>query len=87
VSEYNTPDVKTLTEAAEARVALVEAAQGAAELGGLAGFVDHTLLKPAASAEDIDRICDEAPEYGFASVCVNPVWVRRVAQRAGAGYV
>ena len=34
-------------------------------------YFDHTLLKPDASAADIDRLCDEAAEYGFASVCVN----------------
>ena len=45
----------------------------------LAGFIDHTLLRADASATDIDRMCDEARRYGFASVCVNPAWVRRVA--------
>jgi deoxyribose-phosphate aldolase len=47
----------------------------------LAGFIDHTLLKPEATAEDIDRMCREAVEYDFASVCVNPYWVKRVAER------
>ncbi|MEX1334967.1 MAG: deoxyribose-phosphate aldolase [Candidatus Limnocylindrales bacterium] len=47
----------------------------------LARYIDHTLLKPDASAADIDRICDEAARHGFASVCVNPVWVRRAAAR------
>jgi deoxyribose-phosphate aldolase len=46
----------------------------------LAGFIDHTLLKPEASATDIDRMCEEAVEYGFASVCVNPFWAKRVAE-------
>lgn len=46
----------------------------------LAGFIDHTLLRPEASVADIDRMCDEAVEYGFASVCVNPFWARRVAE-------
>lgn len=41
-----------------------------------AGFVDHTLLKPEASEADIQRLCEEAARYGFASVCVNPSWVR-----------
>ena len=44
-----------------------------------AGFVDHTLLKPEASETDIRRLCDEARQYGFASVCVNPAWVRAAA--------
>ena len=41
-----------------------------------AGFVDHTLLKPEASEADIRKLCEEAAQYGFASVCVNPAWVR-----------
>jgi deoxyribose-phosphate aldolase len=47
----------------------------------LARYIDHTLLRPDATAADIDRLCDEAREFGFAAVCVNPTWVRRCAQR------
>ncbi len=47
----------------------------------LARYIDHTLLRPDAPPADIDRLCDEARQYGFAAVCVNPVWVRRCAQR------
>ncbi|MEM9291379.1 MAG: deoxyribose-phosphate aldolase [Acidobacteriota bacterium] len=47
----------------------------------LARYVDHTLLKPGATATEIDELCDEALEYGFAAVCVNPCWVRRAASR------
>lgn len=47
----------------------------------LARYIDHTLLRPDASAAEIDRLCDEAAEYRFASVCVNPAWVRRCAER------
>jgi deoxyribose-phosphate aldolase len=47
----------------------------------LARYIDHTLLKPEATPQAIDRLCDEALEYGFAAVCVNPVWVRRAAGR------
>jgi len=47
----------------------------------LARYIDHTLLKPDASAADIDKICDEAAQHGFASVGVNPTWVRRAANR------
>ncbi len=46
----------------------------------LARYIDHTLLKPDATAADIDRLCTEAREYGFAAVCINPVWVRRAAE-------
>jgi deoxyribose-phosphate aldolase len=48
---------------------------------GLAQYIDHTLLKPDATAADIDKLCDEAVRFGFASVCINPVWVSRAAQR------
>jgi deoxyribose-phosphate aldolase len=47
----------------------------------LARYIDHTLLRPDATAADIDQVCDEAAQYGFAAVCVNPVWVRRCADR------
>ncbi|WP_291280291.1 deoxyribose-phosphate aldolase [Galactobacter sp.] len=45
----------------------------------LAGFIDHTLLKPEASREQILNLCSEADKYGFASVCVTPVWVSTAA--------
>jgi deoxyribose-phosphate aldolase len=54
---------------------------GARVPADLARYIDHTLLKPEATAAQIDRLCDEAREYGFAAVCVNPAWVRRAALR------
>ncbi len=45
----------------------------------LARYIDHTLLRPDATAAEIDRLCAEAREYRFAAVCINPVWVRRAA--------
>ncbi len=66
-------------------------ANGAARIGycgsgadvpaGLASYIDHTLLKPDASPSDIDRLCDEAAEFGFAAVCINPAWVARASRR------
>lgn len=47
----------------------------------LAKHIDHTLLKPEATGADIDVLADEAREFGFASVCVNPAWVKRAAER------
>jgi deoxyribose-phosphate aldolase len=44
--------------------------------GQLARCIDHTLLKPEASREQIEQLCQEARQYQFASVCVNPTWVR-----------
>jgi deoxyribose-phosphate aldolase len=46
----------------------------------LARFIDHTLLRADATAADIRKLCREAREYGFASVCVNPYWVELAAR-------
>ncbi|RME48939.1 MAG: deoxyribose-phosphate aldolase [Caldilineae bacterium] len=46
----------------------------------LAQYIDHTLLKPDATVEQISRLCHEALKYGFAAVCVNPSYVRLAAQ-------
>jgi len=52
----------------------------------LAARIDHTLLDAAATARDIDRLCREAVELGFAAVCVMPAWVSRcVACLGGDG--
>ena len=41
----------------------------------LAAYIDHTNLKPEATRADIITLCEEAKEFNFASVCVNPTWV------------
>jgi deoxyribose-phosphate aldolase len=46
----------------------------------LAAMIDHTLLKPEATEEQIRVLCEEAKEHGFASVCVNPYWVKQAAE-------
>ncbi|GGV31625.1 deoxyribose-phosphate aldolase [Paenarthrobacter nicotinovorans] len=46
----------------------------------IASYIDHTLLKPEASEADILKVCAEAVEYRFKSVCVNPVWVKSVTK-------
>lgn len=45
----------------------------------VAQYIDHTLLVADATADDIDMLCSEAEQYGFASVCINPTWVKRAA--------
>jgi len=50
-------------------------------------LIDHTLLKPEATEADIRKICGEAREYGFASVCVNPYWVPVVAKELAGSAV
>jgi deoxyribose-phosphate aldolase len=47
----------------------------------LASMIDHTLLKPEATRAQVEQLCDEAKQHGFASVCVNPTHVRLCAQR------
>lgn len=46
----------------------------------LAKYFDHTLLKPASTADEVEKICQEAVDYGFFSVCINPVHVQRVSE-------
>lgn len=68
-----------------ARVILGE---GAARIGAgpdtgpvdvdFAGLIDHTLLKPDATSDDVKKLCEEARKHRFASVCVNSTWVSKV---------
>jgi len=46
----------------------------------LANMIDHTLLKPDATQEQIAQLCFEARKHGFASVCINPTWVELCAK-------
>ena len=64
--------VSGVLAAGACRLGLHAAGGGAGEVAGL---IDHTLLKPDATAKDIDKLCKEAAEFGFATVCVNPTWV------------
>ena len=47
----------------------------------LARMIDHTLLKPEALPSQVDQLCDEALQWEFAAVCVNPLYVARCAKR------
>ncbi|MEK5643650.1 deoxyribose-phosphate aldolase [Paenibacillus rhizosphaerae] len=47
----------------------------------LAGMIDHTLLKADATRAEISKLIDEAKKYEFASVCVNPTWVKFAAEQ------
>ncbi len=47
----------------------------------IAHYIDHTLLKSDATKEQIEKLCNEAVEYGFYSVCVNSYWVKLCADR------
>src|SRR5690242_9665326 len=66
-----------IVDAGAARIGLVLGQTGTAR--EWASLIDHTLLKPEATDEDIKKLCQEAATYRFASVCVNPTWVRVAA--------
>ncbi|MGI8542862.1 MAG: deoxyribose-phosphate aldolase, partial [Aridibacter sp.] len=68
-------DVKRIVDAGASRIGIVLGETATAH--DWASLIDHTLLKPEASESDIKKLCDEAAEFGFASVCVNPVWVKK----------
>lgn len=67
-----------------ARRAAVPAASpataGGPQPATLAGMIDHTILKPDATRDDIVKLAREALQYGFAAVCVNACWVPLVAE-------
>ena len=71
-------DVERIVDAGAERIGIVLGSTATAH--DWASLVDHTLLKPEASEADIRKLCDEAAQYGFASVCVNPTWVKRASQ-------
>ena len=66
-----------IVDAGAARIGLVLGQTSTAR--DWASLIDHTLLKPEATDEDIKKLCEEAARYRFASVCVNPTWVRAAA--------
>jgi deoxyribose-phosphate aldolase len=79
VSQDCCPDrLRGVLDAGATRVGLY--ATGGAP-SGVAGMIDHTLLKPDATRKEIEELCREAAQFQFASVCVNPTWVSFAAQR------
>jgi len=59
----------------------ISATSGLGDAGErMASMIDHTVLKPAASREEIETLCEEARRFRFASVCVNPCYVPLCAQ-------
>src|SRR6266481_157677 len=66
-----------IIDAGAARIGLALGQTGSAK--DWASLIDHTLLKPEATDADIKKLCEEAARYRFASVCVNPTWVRAAA--------
>jgi len=71
-------DVERIVDAGAERIGIVLGETATAH--DWAALIDHTLLKPEASEADIRKLCEEAAKFGFASVCVNPSWVKTAAQ-------
>jgi deoxyribose-phosphate aldolase len=69
--------VAPVVEAGATRLGLHAVGGGA---GSVAAMIDHTLLKPDATKSEIETLCREAREFGFASVCVNSTWVATCAR-------
>jgi len=79
-------DVRELVKLGVARVGARAGSDRPA--ADLAGIIDHTLLKPDATREQLKKLCDEAKKYSFATVCVNAANVRYCAsQLEGSGTV
>ncbi|HEV8051125.1 MAG TPA: hypothetical protein VGP47_01425 [Parachlamydiaceae bacterium] len=51
----------------------------------LASYIDHTLLRPDATQENIETLCEEAKRFQFACVCINPCWVGFADRLRGRG--
>lgn len=56
------------------------------DAAAVASLIDHTLLKPEACRDEIERLCREAQRFRFASVCVNPYWVPLAGEILGGSF-
>ena len=71
-------DIERIVDAGAERIGIVLGETATAH--DWASLIDHTLLKPEATEADIRKLCDEAAQFGFASVCVNPSWVKKASE-------
>ncbi len=78
IGSFCRADVERIVDAGASRIGIVLGETATAH--DWASLIDHTLLKPEASESDIKKLCNEAIQFGFASVCVNPSWVKRAAE-------
>jgi len=70
------------------RAPVIDFAQPAKNFdSAVAALIDHTILRPDATADEVRRVCAEARQYGFASVCVNPARVALVASELSGSKV
>ncbi|MFT7625331.1 MAG: deoxyribose-phosphate aldolase, partial [Myxococcota bacterium] len=81
-------DVETIIGAGAARISSkVGVTQHGAVPTNLAPYIDHTLLKPEVTRDQLHTLCEEAKQHGFATVCVNSANVRFVAGKLGGSSV
>ena len=75
-------NLKSLLEQADAYEQSLPAFPGGLDVEGkaLAAYFDSTILKPEATIEQVKSLCDDAREYKFAAVCINPIYVSRVSR-------
>jgi deoxyribose-phosphate aldolase len=67
---------KNTREIIDAGAARISASERLTKIDpAVAALIDHTILKPDATRADVVKVCREARQYGFASVCINPYWV------------
>ena len=71
----------------DVRRAVTEPRPSASGSGPIASLIDHTLLRPEATRADIVKLCGEARQYGFATVCINPYWVPLAASELAGSAV
>lgn len=76
-AEKSSDAVREFINIGAKRISYTEGGNGVPQ--DIARYIDHTLLRPDANQEDINKLCQEAKDYGFASVCLNPIYVKHAA--------
>ena len=72
---YDESALKRVMADGDLRLGTDGSAVSAPQSASVASLIDHTLLKPDATRADIERLCKEAVQYGFATVCINTTWL------------
>lgn len=76
-AEKSSEAVREFINIGAKRISYTEGGTGVPQ--DIAKYIDHTLLRPDANNEDIKKLCEEAKTFGFASVCINPIYVKFAA--------
>ena len=76
-AEKSTEAVRDFINIGAKRISYTEGGTGVPQ--DIAKYIDHTLLRPDANNEDVKKLCEEAQAFGFASVCINPIYVKFAA--------